>query len=92
LADRIGWRARGHCFLPVINADLLRPGGTVRILFNPAIQNPKVIAVVQTLEPLPVLQRAPYIVFAGWSVTLVGHALLFNHISVLRPQSYWKRL
>jgi len=62
------------------------------ILFNPAIQNPKVIAVVQTLEPLPVLQRAPYIVFAGWSITLVSHALLFSHISVLRPQSYWTRL
>jgi hypothetical protein len=62
------------------------------ILFNPAFQSPKVLAVMLTLEPLPVMQRAPYIIVAGWSVIIVGYAFLFNHISVLWPQSYWTRL
>jgi hypothetical protein len=62
------------------------------ILFNPAIQSPKVIAVVQTLEPLPVMQTAPYIVLAGWSVIFIGYAFLFNHISVLWPHNQWARI
>ena len=62
------------------------------ILFNPAFQSPKVLAVMLTLEPLPVMQRAPYIIVVGWSVILVGYAFLFNHISVLWPQNYWTRL
>lgn len=47
------------------------------------------IAVVQTLKPLPVVQTAPYIVFAGWTGFLIGWAFLFRHISVLWPQAYW---
>jgi hypothetical protein len=62
------------------------------ILFNPEIQSPKVIAVVETLEPLPVIQTAPYIVFAGWTGFLIGWAFLFRHISVLWPQAYRTRL
>lgn len=67
-------------------------GDLTGILNNPAIQSPKVIAVLQTLEPLPVMQQAPYIIFAGWIVILVGYAFLFNHISVLWPRNYWIRL
>lgn len=62
------------------------------ILFNPAFQSPKVLAVMLTLEPLPVMQRAPYIILIGWTVIIVGYAFLFNHISVLWPQGYWTRL
>jgi len=67
-------------------------GNLTGILNNPAIQSPKVIAVLQTLEPLPLMQTAPYIIVAGSSVILVGYAFLFNHISVLWPQNYWTRL
>lgn len=62
------------------------------ILFNPEIQSPKVIAVTQTMEPLPVLQTAPYIIFAGWIGFLIGWAFLFKHVSVLWPQDYWTRV
>jgi len=59
------------------------------ILFNPATQSAKVIAVVQTLEPLPLMQRAPYVVFIGWTILLVGYAYLFSHIRMLWPRTYW---
>ena len=62
------------------------------ILFNPEIQSPKVIAVVQALQPPPLMQRAPYIVFAAWTVTLIGYSYLFHHIRPLWPQSYWSCL
>lgn len=58
------------------------------ILFNPAYQSAKVLAVVPTM----VMSQAPYIIFIGWTVVLVGYAFLFNHISVLWPQSYLPRL
>jgi hypothetical protein len=61
-------------------------------LSDPTIQSPKVIAVVETHEPLPLMRTAPYIVFAGWTGFLIGWAFLFKHISVLWPQSYWTRL
>lgn len=62
------------------------------ILSDPAIQSPKVITVWETLEPLPVLRTAPYIIFAGWTGFLIGWAFLFRHICVLWPRSYWTRL
>jgi len=64
----------------------VRPG----ILFNPAIQSPKVIALLQT-RPLPLMLTTPYVVFAGWTVVLIGYAFFFNHVSVLWPQGYWSR-
>lgn len=62
------------------------------VLFNPDIQSEKVIAVVQKLEPLPLMQRAPYVIFAGWTLLLVGYAYLFHHMRVLWPQNYWSCL
>jgi hypothetical protein len=58
------------------------------ILFNPAYQSTKVLAVVTTM----VMVKAPYVIFTGWTVVLVGYAFLFNHISVLWPPGYWLRL
>jgi hypothetical protein len=62
------------------------------ILSDPAVQSPKVIAVLETLEPLPRMRTAPYIIFAGWTGFLIGWAFLFKHISVLWPPGYWARL
>jgi len=67
-------------------------GDLTGILNNPAVQSPKVIAVLQTLEPLPVMVRAPFIIFTGWIVIFVGYAFLFDHFSVLWPSNYWARL
>jgi hypothetical protein len=58
------------------------------ILFNPMYQSAKVLAVV----PSMVMVQAPYLIFTGWTVVLVGYAFLFRHISVLWPRSYWPRL
>jgi len=58
------------------------------ILFNPAYQSAKVLAVVPTM----VMVRAPKIIYAGWTLVLAGYAFLFAHISVLWPQGYWRRL
>jgi hypothetical protein len=62
------------------------------ILSDPAVQSPKVIAVLETLEPRPVMRTAPYIIFAGWTGFLIGWAFLFKHLSVLWPRSYRTRL
>src|SRR5215468_637828 len=62
------------------------------LLFNPAFQGPKVIAVVQRIEPAPLMQRAPHLVLAGWTVILIGYAFLFNHIKSLWPHSYGSRV
>jgi len=78
------------CTLSVVTFYIL--GVLPGLLFNPSLQSTKVIAVVQTLEPLPLMQRAPYIVFAFWTATLVGYAYLFDHIKVLWPQRYWQRV
>jgi hypothetical protein len=58
------------------------------ILFNPAYQSPKLLAVAPTM----VMIKAPYIIYAGWTIILIGYAFLFRHISVLWPQGYWRRL
>lgn len=58
------------------------------VLFNPAYQSPKVLAVVPTM----VMSRAPYIIFTGWTIILIGYAFLFAHISVLWPRGFWPRL
>lgn len=58
------------------------------ILFNPAYQSAKVLAVVPTM----VMIQAPYIIYTGWTVVLIGYAFLFTHISVLWPRGYWQRL
>jgi hypothetical protein len=58
------------------------------VLFNPVYQSAKVLAVV----PGMVMVKAPYIIFAGWTVMLVGYAFLFNHISVLWPRGYGQQL
>lgn len=62
------------------------------ILYNPEIQSRKVIAVVETLPPPPVLERAPYLIFAGWTIILIGYAFLYHRISVLWPDIFWSRL
>src|SRR5215510_15139972 len=67
-------------------------GELTGILNNAAVQSPKMIAVLHTLEPLPMMQEAPYIIFAGWAFILVGYAFLFKHISVLWPHNYWSRV
>jgi hypothetical protein len=43
------------------------------VLFNPTYQSPKVLAVVPTM----VIVRAPYIIFIGWTIILIGYAFLF---------------
>lgn len=58
------------------------------ILFNPAYQSAKVLAVVPTM----VMSQAPYIIFAGWTIILIGYAFLFRHVSVLWPRGFWRRL
>jgi hypothetical protein len=64
----------------------VRPG----ILFNPQIQSPKVMAAVQT-QPLPVMMATPYVACACWTLVVTGWAFLFNHVSVLWPEGFWRR-
>lgn len=58
------------------------------ILFNPAYQSPQVLAVVPTM----VMIKAPYIIYGGWTIILIGYAFLFSHMSILWPQGYCRRL
>jgi hypothetical protein len=59
--------------------------GQTGLLFNPATQSAKVIAVYKTIEPLPLIVTRPYIVLAGFVVFAVGTALLYRSIAAAWP-------
>ena len=54
-------------------------GVRLGILFNPSYQSPIVLAIVPTM----VMAKAPYVIFSGWTVILIGYAFLFARIRVL---------
>jgi hypothetical protein len=57
------------------------------ILFNPAHQSPAVHDVI----PNMVMRQAPYVIFLGWTIVLIGYSFLFAHIGLLWPRGYWRR-
>src|SRR5262245_27894843 len=55
--------------------------GQTGLLFDPATQSPKVIAVYKDIEPLPVIITRPYLILAGFVVFAIGHALLYRSVA-----------
>jgi hypothetical protein len=62
--------------------------GQTGLLFDPATQSPKVIAVYKDIDPLPVITTRPYIILAGFVVFAIGHALLYRSVAAAWPARY----
>jgi len=65
--------------------------GQTGLLFNPATQSAKVIAVWKTIEPLPVLTQAPYIILLGWFVFSLYYAFLYRSVMAAWPKKLFSR-
>lgn len=61
------------------------------LIFDPSIQSAKLIAVWQTLEPLPLLVTNPLLFLGGAALIGVGHGLVFAGIVKGLPESLLKR-
>ncbi len=61
------------------------------LLFDPAIQSAKFIAVWQTLQPLPLLVTNPFLFLGGTAIIGVGHGLVFAGIVKGLPEPILKR-
>jgi hypothetical protein len=66
--------------------------GQTGLLFNPATQSPKVIAVYKVIEPLPFIVTRPYLILAGFVAFAVGHALLYRSVAAAWPDRVVARL
>jgi hypothetical protein len=55
------------------------------ILLNPSLQNPKLIAVWTTLEPLPLVVTNPLPVVLGIVLFGIGHAFLYRGLAPAWP-------
>ena len=59
--------------------------GQTGVLFDPATQSPKLIAVWKEMSPLPLLIEAPAVIFAGYLAFAIGHAFLFRSVRAAWP-------
>jgi len=66
--------------------------GQTGLLFNPAFQSHKVIAVWKEIQPLPWLMTAPAVIMAGVMVLAVGHAFVYRSISAAWPRRSASRI
>lgn len=54
-------------------------------LSDPSVQNPKVIAVMTKIEPLPLWETAPQVILLGYVLFAIGHAFLFRSVAPAWP-------
>jgi hypothetical protein len=54
-------------------------------LVDPQVQSPKLIAVWTQLEPLPLFVTAPHLIFVGYILFAIGHALLLRSVAPAWP-------
>jgi hypothetical protein len=54
-------------------------------LNDPSVQSAKLLAVMNDLEPLPLWQTAPHVIFIGYIVFNVGYAFLFRSVANAWP-------
>jgi hypothetical protein len=66
--------------------------GQTGLLFDPATQSHKVIAVYKEIEPLPYIVTRPYLILAGFVVFAIGHALLYRSVAAAWPARYGAHL
>lgn len=62
------------------------------LLFNPATQSAKLLAVWTQIKPLPLMIRAPIAVFAGFTVLIMGYSFLFEASRKAWPEGYWNNV
>jgi hypothetical protein len=66
--------------------------GQTGLLFDPATQSHKVIAVYKEIEPLPYIITRPYLILGGFVVFAIGHALLYRSVAAAWPARYGAHL
>jgi hypothetical protein len=54
-------------------------------LSDPSTQGAKVLAVLTKIEPLPLWQTAPQVIFLGYVLFAIGHAFLFQSVAPAWP-------
>jgi hypothetical protein len=54
-------------------------------LSDPGVQSAKLLAVMNELEPLPLFQTAPHLIFTGYILFNVGYAFLFRSVAKAWP-------
>ena len=54
-------------------------------LSDPGLQSPKVLAVLNELEPLPLFATKPHVIFLGYLLFSISHALLFRSVADAWP-------
>jgi hypothetical protein len=62
------------------------------LLFDPQTQSAKVMAVWTELQPLRLMKRAPFVVFSGCTLLILGYSFLFATTRDSWPERYWSRL
>jgi len=61
-------------------------------LSNPGLQSPKVLAVLNELEPLPLFATKPHVIFLGYLLFSISHALLFRSVADAWPEGAAPRI
>jgi hypothetical protein len=60
-------------------------------LVDPAVQSPKLLAVLSELEPRPLFATAPHLVLLAYAVFGTGYALLLRSVAAGWPAGVWSR-
>src|SRR5437867_787741 len=61
-------------------------------LSDPGLQSPKVLAVLNELEPLPLFATKPHVIFLGYLLFSISHALLFRSVADAWPEGAAPRI
>lgn len=61
------------------------------LINDPNEQSPKLLAVWQSIRPLPVIITAPHLMLLGFVLFAFIHTLIYAQFSPLLPSSGWKK-
>jgi hypothetical protein len=66
--------------------------GKTGLLFDPATQSPKVIAVWKEIAPLPFIVTKPAVIIGGWILFGIAYAVLYRFIAAGWPSARTSRV
>ncbi|WP_214322930.1 hypothetical protein [Nonomuraea sediminis] len=66
--------------------------GETGLLFDPATQSPKLIAIWKDIEPLPLLVDHPLVILAGYFAFATGYSFVYRSVATAWPSGKWKRV
>jgi len=65
--------------------------GQTGLLFDPATQSPKVIAVWKEIEPLPRVIETPLLILGGFVLFAIGYAFVYRSVAAAWPAGVLRR-